>query len=173
MTETPQPGQPADPTPPPPAQQYAPQAYQQQAYPPPGQAYPPQQYAGQPASLQYGAPAPSKSNGLAIGALVAGIVALLFCFIPFVGLISVLIGGAAVVLGLMAMRKVPEAGGKGAATAGIITGAIGAVLAIVWLVLTIAVFNAADDAVDDIDDINWDEVNEQLEEDLQNLDTEG
>lgn len=167
MTEIPQPGQPEST---PPAQPYPPQpAYQQpypaqpayqQPYPASDQAYP-QQYPGQPTSLQYGAPvAPSTTNGLAISSLITGIVALLFAFIPFVGVISVLIGAVAVVLGVMAKRKVSEVGGGGMATAGIVVGALGALIAIIWLVLTIAVFNAADDNLDDISD----QIQQQIDE---------
>lgn len=68
-------------------------------------------------------PTPTGSiNGLAIAALVVGIVATLTGFIPFWGLI---VGIAAITLGILGARK---ATGKGMAIAGIITGGLGALM---------------------------------------------
>ena len=158
----------------PPAQQYPAQQYPAQQYPaaPQGQYPPGPGYGQQP----YGAP-PSKNNGLAITALVLGIVALLSVWVPPLAIVLALV---AVVLGFLAMRKVPEAGGRGLALGGLITGGLALLTSIVLLVLTALVFNAAEDNIDDLDDVfdeefqqQLDDLNEQLEEDLQNLDTEG
>ena len=166
MTETPQ-GDPAQPTPPVPpyGQQYpAPgQAYPQQN---PQQPYPGQPYPGQPASLQYGAPTgPSKTNALAITALVVGVVGLMLCWVPFLGLI---IGIAALVLGFIGMKKSTELGGKGLAIGGIATGGLTLLIGLIVTVATIFFVNAVDDNIDD-----WDELNERIQEDLENMDTEG
>lgn len=60
------------------------------------------------------------TNGLAVAALVVGIVAVISGWVPFWGL---LVGATAVVLGILALKK---ANGKGMAIAGIITGGLGA-----------------------------------------------
>lgn len=67
----------------------------------------------------------SPANGLAIAALVVGIVAAVSWFIPIWGL---LVGAAAIVLGILGVRK---ATGKGLAIAGIITGGFGALLGLI------------------------------------------
>jgi uncharacterized membrane protein len=77
---------------------------------------------------QTAAPAPhpaGPTNGLAIAALVVGIVAIISGWIPFWGLI---VGIAAIVLGILGLRK---AGGKGMAIAGLVTGALGALWGLV------------------------------------------
>lgn len=84
-----------------------------------------------PAPTPAGAPAPT--NGLAIAALVVGIVAFISGWAPIWGLLA---GAAAVVLGILGLRK---PGGKGMSIAGIITGGLGAL----WgLVVTIIFFVA-------------------------------
>jgi hypothetical protein len=77
------------------------------------------------------APAPvGPTNGLAIAALIVGIIAVITGWIPFWG---VLVGGAAVVLGILGLRKI---NGKGMAIAGLVTGGLGAL----WGLLTTALF---------------------------------
>lgn len=172
MTETPQ-GDPAQPTPPPAPQYPAPgEAYPpQQQYPAqqyPGQQYPAQQYPGQPASLQYGAPTgPTKTNGLALTALIVGIAALVLCWVPVLGL---LLGIVAVILGILGMKKASDGGGKGLAIGGLATGALALLIGLFVTVTVLFLANAVDDNLNDVD---WDELNEQLEEDLQDLENEG
>ena len=92
--------------------QYPPPPPQPPQYPPQGmppQGFPPQGYPQQP----YGAPQAPKSNGLAITALIMGI---LSC-IPGVGLLAILFG----LLGI-GKAKDPRVGGKGLATAGLLLG---------------------------------------------------
>lgn len=158
-----QPPQPQYPAQPPQPQYPAQPQYAQPAQPQystPAQAYP-QQYAGQPASLQYGAPTPGKTNALAVTALVVGVVGLFLCWIPFLG---VLIGIAAIVLGFLGMRKAAEVGGKGLAIGGIAAGALTLLIGLVFTVITLFVVNAVDDNVDNLDDFN-----EQLQEELDQL----
>lgn len=171
MTETPQgdPGQPIPPTPQYPQQQYPQQQPYPQQYPAPGQAYPQQQYPGQPASLQYGGAPPSKTNGLALAALIVGVVGLFLCWIPFLGLV---VGLIAVVLGFLGMKKSTEAGGRGLAIGGIAVGALTALIGLVFTVITLFVVKAANDNVDDWND-ELDRINEEILEDIENGDTEG
>lgn len=77
------------------------------------------------------APPAGQTNGLAIAALVVGIVAVVSGWIPFWGL---LVGATAVVLGILGLKK---ATGKGMAIAGIITGALGALWGLVVVVFFI------------------------------------
>jgi len=72
------------------------------------------------------------SQGLAIAALVLGLIAFLTGWIPAWGL---LIGGLAVVLGGIAVAKRQS---KGMAITGIVTGAIGAVSSLLWLLVLIS-----------------------------------
>ncbi|HVF78110.1 MAG TPA: DUF4190 domain-containing protein [Solirubrobacteraceae bacterium] len=71
-----------------------------------------------------------KRSGKAIGSLVCGIISLV--------ILGVILGVVAVVLGAMARKEIkenPALAGDGMALAGIITGAIGAVLAVVLIAL--------------------------------------
>ncbi len=79
-------------------------------------------------------PGPNKPQGLAIGALVCGILSLvLFCM----WFISVPLGIAAIILGILGRGKAQrgEAGGEGLAKTGMILGVVGTILAIVWVIL--------------------------------------
>jgi hypothetical protein len=88
------------------------------------------------------APPTQGSNGLAIAALIVGILAIGSAFIPLFGLIGALPGGvAAIVLGVLGRKRAPEVGGGGLAMAGIITGAAGIVIALVWALLVAVVFS--------------------------------
>lgn len=70
------------------------------------------------------------ANGLAIAALVVGIVAFVSGWIPVWGILA---GAAAVVLGILGLKK---AGGKGMAIAGLVTGGLGAL----WGLMVTAFF---------------------------------
>ena len=115
-------------------------------------AYPSPAY-GQQASYGQGAPygqdaagytpgyeAPRRS-GLALAALIVGVVSLLLAVIPLINAFSILGGIAAVVVGIMALRRLtPQVSGKGLAVAGIVTGALGALVAIVmWILVGFAI----------------------------------
>lgn len=77
----------------------------------------------------------SPSNGIGIAALVVGIVALVLCWIPFLGLVLAIV---ALVLGIVGIRKASrgEATNKGMAITGVVTGG----LAIVGGMLSILFF---------------------------------
>lgn len=113
--------------PPPPGYGQVPPAYGQ--VPPPG-------YGQVPPGYGYGYQGPPKTNGKAVAGLVLGIVSILFCYL------GVLIGPVAIILSVMAGKEITAqppgtAGGKGMATAGLVTGIIGTVIwgAVVALVV--------------------------------------
>lgn len=132
----------------PPQQDEQPSPYGQQpsyGQPEQQQGYGAQPYGtGYPAAQGYGGYAtgsPGPSSGLAIGALVAGVVALLMFWCAFVG---VPVGIAAVVLGVVALNKVKAGtgGGRGLALAGVITGGVAILVSVVLVVAAIATGNA-------------------------------
>jgi hypothetical protein len=89
----------------------------------------------------YGAPGgypgakPAGTNILAIISLVAGIVSIVLvcCYIGFVA------GPAAIVTGFIARKQIDETGqgGKGMATAGLITGIIGFAITVIFVILAV------------------------------------
>lgn len=113
-----------------------PPAYGQSGYD--QQGYPQQPGAGQPGYPQAGygmggysePPPPAKSNGLAIAALVLGIIGLVTCWVPFLGLA---LGVLAVIFGILGLRRRPV--GKGMSIAGIVLGALAVIGGILILVL--------------------------------------
>lgn len=85
----------------------------------------------------------SPATGLAVGALVSGIVAFIFGWTPIFGLLA---GIAGVVLGILALKKGGVGSAKGMSIAGIITGGIGALWSLiitVFFVLALAFTGAA------------------------------
>lgn len=133
------------------------------APPPPGGAPPPGQWGQAPAptpgapppGMPYGAPVQQNSttNGLAVAALVVGILSLPFAFACGSG---VLFGIVAIVLGFLGRKKANEemaGNGAGMALAGIITGVLG-LLASAAFVLFFWIL--ADNTVDNLDDFNSD-----------------
>lgn len=112
----------------------------EQYQPPPGQAppggSPPQTWAPQPyGSPGYGQLAGQKNEGMAVGALVCGIVSALCGVIGFCG---VIIGPVAIVLGVVARRRIRDSAGMtkgdGLALAGLVLGIIGTVASVGWLI---------------------------------------
>ncbi|RGE24281.1 DUF4190 domain-containing protein [Leucobacter sp. wl10] len=97
---------------------------------------PPPAAPAAPAEPAYGA-APAQSKGLAIAALVLGIVSLVFCWIPAIGIIAGVVG---LILGIIALRKRQS---KGMSLTGIITGALGIVASIIILIVSIMIIGAA------------------------------
>ena len=91
---------------------------------------------------------PSANNGLAIAALILGILTFV-CLGPIAGVL-------AVVFGFLGLKKAKEMGGtgKGMSIAGIVLGIVGTIVSILFLVLVVF---AADQASDSISDSvkNW------------------
>lgn len=91
----------------------------------------------------YGAPVTTPAaSGQALAALIVGIVSVVLP-IPFLG---VLIGGAAVFLGIIALRRARAGtgGGKGMAITGIVTGILGILLALATSMFLVAAMRAFD-----------------------------
>jgi hypothetical protein len=127
-----QPGQPGAP--------YGQPGYGQPAYgqPPYGQPYPPQGYG-------YPAYAPT-TNGKATGSLVTGIATLVLSWCCGAGVLGVI----AIVLGVKARSEIRASGGRqtgdGMAIAGIVTGALAALMGVVAIVvILIAIANGGTD----------------------------
>ncbi len=129
------------------------------AQPPPGFGAPPPpglggQAYGTPASGGFTPAAPyaqgpqSGSNGLAVAALVVGIISLLgiFCF----GIGGLVLGLIAVVLGVLGMKKANELPGqpqRGLAIAGLVTGGL-AMVASIAFILFVFVLGSTVDTID-------------------------
>ena len=92
---------------------------------------------------------PHHGSGMAVAALVLGIISLVLCWIWFIG---IPIGILAIVFGVLSKKQPAN---KGMAMAGLVTGIIGVVLAIVIVVIALTTVNkAANDLEDAIDRIN-------------------
>src|SRR5262245_48871221 len=118
-----------------------------------GNWYPPQPPPGSPAGWSTGTPpgagypmgtgpvgygyVPQKqSNGLAIAALVVGIVGVLFGFIPFTFILARILGALALVFGFVGLSRAKRVfTGKGMALAGVILGGLAVVLGIVGVAI--------------------------------------
>lgn len=75
-------------------------------------------------------------KGLAVASLSIGILALALCFLP---VLSVLIGGAAVALGIIALQKAQP---KGLSWTGIVTGGLGVIISIIVTIAGASSLNA-------------------------------
>jgi hypothetical protein len=117
----------------------------------PPAAQPPQQPAAQQPAAQQppqgtwqaGAPAsqPPATNGLAVAAMIFGILSLLVSWVPFVGLLGVVGGALALVLGLLGRGRAKKvANGAGLAVTGIITGLLAVLVGIASTVLPVLFF---------------------------------
>lgn len=107
-------------------------------------------YSPQPYPQQ--APAPSgvvPMSGMAVTALVLGIIALLAAFIPFVNVVSFIAGGLAIIFGIIAVVTADgvKRRGRGMGITGLILGAVAILVAIIVIVVTTAFFTAVDDAL--------------------------
>jgi len=87
----------------------------------------------------WNAPAPPRTEGMATGAMVAGIVGLLCGVIGCLGLV---VGPIGVVLGLVARNKIDKSAGtltgRPMATAGLVCGALGTLISVIWLIVIVA-----------------------------------
>ena len=92
---------------------------------------------------QAGGPAtqPPPTNGLAVAAMIIGILALLVSWIPFVGLLGVVGGAIALLLGLLGRGRAKKIDNGGAlAVTGIITGLLAVLVGIASTVLPVLFF---------------------------------
>ena len=93
--------------------------------------------------INYSTPPQKPSPGLAVGAMIVGIVAIFpGCCL---GYWTIVPGVVAIVLAIMARKAVAEgrASGGGMALAGLITGTIGVILGIIFLILVLVAGPAA------------------------------
>ena len=81
---------------------------------------------------------------MGVAALVFGILGLVTCWVPFVGILLGLIG---LILGIMSMIK--KSGNKAFGLIGIVLGGIGMIICVVITILAFVVGDAAMDAVDE------------------------
>ncbi|WP_426998431.1 DUF4190 domain-containing protein [Pseudarthrobacter sp. N5] len=101
--------------------------------------------AAYPAPVQPESSQPVRGNGFGITALVLGIVAIVFSFIPVMGVVAFVLGPLAVLFGVLgATRKVAR---KGAAVAGLVLGILSIVIAAIWLAVLSAAVSSADQAL--------------------------
>jgi len=106
--------------------------------PPPGM--PPTPPSGMPPMPPSGGQSPT--NGLAVTAMILGIVSICFGYLA---------GIPAVIFGFLGKKKAAETGvGGGQALAGIILGFIGIVIGVLWTILFLVGALASDSAIDDI-----------------------
>jgi hypothetical protein len=137
--------------------------------PPPPDNWQPAPQGQQPPGLP---PQPAQqSNGVAIAALVCGIVALVLCWIPVINLLSIALGLVAVILGIVGLRKArdPGVGGNGLAVGGLVTGVVGLLVAV--LILSQIVRALSDPEVRDLfDQMLEGEDPAEIEEQLEDLD---
>ncbi|NAZ73957.1 hypothetical protein GTQ99_00730 [Kineococcus sp. T13] len=90
-------------------------------------------------------------NGTGTAALVLGILAVVFAFIPLVGIVlGPIFGLIAIILGILGMKRANArvASNKGASIAGLVLGIIGVVIAIIAAVIASAVVASVDEAVE-------------------------
>jgi hypothetical protein len=96
-------------------------------------------------AAQHNATPPVRGNAFGVTALVLGIVAVVFSFIPVMGMVAFVLGPLAVLFGIVgATRKFSK---KGAAVAGLVLGILSVVIAAIWLAVVGAAVNSADQAL--------------------------
>jgi hypothetical protein len=100
-------------------------------------------YSGQPYSGQPYSDQRPLGSGMAVAALVLGILAVVFCWTVIGG---VLFGLVAIVLGVVASRRARRgaAAGRGMAIAGIVLGVIGLLLSIALIAFGLSILNSPD-----------------------------
>jgi hypothetical protein len=87
------------------------------------------------------APAPGGGNGMATGALVCGIGAVLLAWIPFIVVAGLVLAILALVFGVQGVRRANVTStGRGQALAGIVLGALGIALSVVGVILSVVAF---------------------------------
>ncbi len=86
-------------------------------------------------------PSDVRGNGIAIAAMVCGIVSVVLGWLPVVFAIAVVLAVLAIIFGIVGMRRSRATGRRrGFAIAGVVTGALGIPIAVIGLIFTIAVF---------------------------------
>jgi predicted PurR-regulated permease PerM len=93
----------------------------------------------------------SDGKGLGTAGLVVGIIAVLFSFIPCLGMWAIVPAIVGIVLCAISMKQAGKAGApKGMALAGLICSIVGALIAIYWIYVTMYVVNNVPEAMIEI-----------------------
>ncbi len=83
---------------------------------------------------------PKQTNGMAIAALVCGIVGVVGCFLGYFAFVSLALSVVGIVLGVKGMNVAKTTGaGKGLAIAGLVCGIVGAAFSLIGAICTICV----------------------------------
>ncbi|MBI1758517.1 MAG: DUF4190 domain-containing protein [Actinobacteria bacterium] len=90
-------------------------------------------------------PLANRSNGMAIAALVLGIVSIFMSFTIWVGAITGIVGLILGIVGISQSKR-NQAGGRGMAIAGVVTSVIGLVLAVALTIILVNVFSECADS---------------------------
>ena len=95
---------------------------------------------------------PQGGKGLAITSLVLGIVSVVFFWIPYVDILTLILGIAALILGIVAGKQ----GKNGMAIAGLVLGIVGTVLSLISFITCVACYGCAYcQAMDAIDSLSY------------------
>ena len=124
-------------------QQQPQQPYQQPQQPQYQQPYqqPPYQQPGYPQ-------APKQSNPMAIGALVCGIIGVIFCWFGWFSFVALVLSVIGIILGAKGMQVAKTTNsGKGLAIAGLVCGIVGTALSLIAVICYICVLSAANDII--------------------------
>lgn len=119
--------------------------------PPPGDNDPPPGGYSAPPPGGGGYGAKPATNGIAIAALIVGVISFLFALIPVIGWASVPFAIGAIAMGIAGMSRAKKVNvGRGMALGGVITGVLALLVSIAYVIIVV-VF--ADDAENKIDDV--------------------
>lgn len=80
-----------------------------------------------------------ESKGMAITALVLGIVALILCWIPFVGIVGLVLGIVAIIMGIVGLKQ-----SKGLAITGIVLGSLAILIGLLSIIVAVAYMDVLD-----------------------------
>ncbi|MER5205310.1 DUF4190 domain-containing protein [Streptomyces sp. NPDC002825] len=89
--------------------------------------------------------APAALGGLAVSALVLGIVGLALATVPFLFWLGAMLGVVALVIGIVGLAQAEPGAGRGVAAVGIALGTVTLFVSAGWLVLLLFVAHAGDD----------------------------
>ena len=128
------------------------QPYQQPQQPQYQQPYQQQPYQQPPYQQPYQQPgypqAPKQSNPMAIGALVCGIIGVVFCWFGWFSFVALVLSVIGIILGAKGMQVAKTTNsGKGLAIAGLVCGIVGTALSLIAVICYICVLSAANDIV--------------------------
>lgn len=107
-----------------------------------------------------GAPAPQQGNGLAVAAMICGILAIVLFWVPVLGWILALLG---VIFGAIGISKANKVGkGKGMAIAGLACGVLSVIISIAVIFLFVSAAKDVDKRLKQMEKENQ----QQIEKDL-------